>query len=152
MSIFKKFSADNLSPEARKAFGWIAAAAVAMAHVQGVFMAHFSEATFLWMYPLLLAVPGLLSMILLPGQFKRWYRWAAILGLSFSVYADVLPAVLIIGETYALHRAWAVERTSSFKDVFTFNSRRKPAAKAAQVQPKPPASKKSKAATGTTGA
>lgn len=148
MSTLKKFSLDNLSPEAKKAFGWVAAVAVAMAHVQGVFMAHFSEATFLWMYPLLLALPGLLSMILLPGQFKRWYRWAAILGLAFSVYADVLPAVLIIGETYALHRAWAVERTSSLKDVFTFNSRRKLAAEAAGAQTDSRSSKKSKAATG----
>lgn len=148
MSIFQKLSPATMSPAAKKVLGWAAAAAVSMAHVQIVFGTHFSEATFIWMYPLLLAVPGILSMILLPGQFKRWYRWGAVLGLSFSVYADVLPAVLVIGETYVLHRAWVVERTSTFKDVFTFNSRRKLSAEAAGGSAGSRSSGKSKAATG----
>lgn len=141
----------NLKPGTRTALGWILAAAVSMAHVQLVFAARFNEATFIWMYPLLLAVPGLLSMILLPGQFKRWYRWAAILGLAFSVYAEVLPLVLIIGQTYALHRAWAVERTSALKDLFTLSSRRKPVAGSAEAQTDSRSSKKPKAATAPAG-
>ncbi|MCC3292845.1 hypothetical protein [Arthrobacter sp. zg-Y1110] len=120
-------SISNLPPFWLKTFGWFVTAAISIAHIRLVFSAHLPEAHFMWMYPLLLAIPAIVSIILLPGEARHWYRWGAVIGLSFSVYADALPLVLVIGGTYALHRAWVTERTLSLKDIFTFNRRPKSA-------------------------
>ncbi|MCC3299457.1 hypothetical protein [Arthrobacter caoxuetaonis] len=114
------FSLKTLSPGWKKALGWVLAAAVSIAHIQILFRIQMPEDHFLWMYPLLLAVPAIVSTILLPGEIRHWYRWAAIIGLSFSVYVEALPLVLAIGGTYALHQAWAVERTLPVGDLIRF--------------------------------
>lgn len=133
---------ERLSPFWKMALGWIIAAAVSIAHIRIIFSVQMTEANFMWMYPLLIAAPGIISMILLPGEIRHWYRWAAIIGLSFSVYAEALPLVLAIGGTYALQQAWVTERTLSLKDIITFN--RRPDADAKTQTQKP--AKASKAA------
>lgn len=120
-------SLKNLTPGWKKALGWAAAAAVSIAHIQILFRIQMSEENFLWMFPLLLALPAIVSIILLPGEIRHWYRWAAILGLAFSVYLEVLPLVLAIGGTYALHRAWFIERTLPVRDLIRFRRSAKPA-------------------------
>jgi hypothetical protein len=56
-----------------------------------------------------MVLPGIATMVLLRGGFARWYRWAAILGLLLTTYADSTQVVLIVAETWALHRQWITE-------------------------------------------
>ncbi|QOD05910.1 hypothetical protein [Pseudarthrobacter sp. BIM B-2242] len=89
---------------------WVAVSAVAYLHAQFLFIAPYTSETISWLLPLLLALPGLLTMILLKNGFRRWYRWAAICLLFTTTFTDSAVAVLAVGEAWALHRQWVVER------------------------------------------
>ena len=75
---------------------WVAVSAVAYLHAQFLFIAPYTTETISWMLPLLLALPGLLTMILLKNGFRRWYRWAAICLLFTTTFTDSAVAVLAI--------------------------------------------------------
>lgn len=108
---------------------WIAAAAVAYLHAQGLFVVPYTADTISWLLPLLLVLPGLLTMVLLKNGFRRWYRWAAICLLFTTTYADSAVAVLAVGEAWALHRQWVVERDGT---LFRFGKRQASPEKAAK--------------------
>lgn len=112
---------------------WIVCAGVAWIHVLIMLRAVYPPEIVFWVVPLVLVAPGLLTMALLRG-WGRWYRWAAIAALALSTYADVLPAVMLVAQTWALHRQWVTERTIPMNMLF----RRKPRtalAPAAESQP-----------------
>lgn len=114
----------------RTAGAWAACTAVAWLHVSVVLNAVFPAGISLWAIPLSLLAPGIITTVLL-RSWRRWYRWAGIAVLAFSTYADVLPAVLLVLETWALHRAWVVERRVPMKSLLRRTPRTgKPAAAA----------------------
>lgn len=101
---------------------WAACTAVAWVHVGITLNAVYPAGISFWAVPLSLLAPGIITTVLL-RDWRRWYRWAAIAFLAFSTYADVLPAVLLVAETWALHRAWVTERTVPMSGLFRLGLR-----------------------------
>lgn len=101
----------------KRALLWVTAAGAAIAHTVAMWAAYTlpSPETVGWLVPLVTLAPGLATMAVLPGGWKRWYRWAAILGLTLN---SVDPFIIIlIGETWALHRSWVTERDAPLKSL-----------------------------------
>lgn len=92
---------------------WVSAALAAYVHAQVLNIIPYTVETISWLFPLVLAAPGLLTMLLLRNGFRRWYRWAAICLLFTTTFPDSATAVLVVGETWALHRQWVTERAGS---------------------------------------
>ncbi|MET4144011.1 hypothetical protein [Arthrobacter sp. UYCo732] len=72
-----------------------------------------------WLVPLMVVFPGIVTMTLLPGGWKRWYRWVSLLGLVLMVLESTSNpfVVILFGETWMLHRAWITERTVPVKNL-----------------------------------
>lgn len=97
---------------------WAAVILATYLHSLLLFNIEFTPDTVGWLFPLLLAAPGLLTMTLVPGGFRRWYRWAAIYTLFLTTYPEALPAVLLVGESWALHRHWVTEAVPGRRTIF----------------------------------
>jgi hypothetical protein len=126
---------------------WIAAAAFTFVHVFVLTTALIAlplDVTW-WLGPLLIVFPGIVTMTLLPGGWKRWYRWGALLGLAMMfLNLNSNPFVVILfGQTWMLHRALVTERTVPVKDLFR---RRKPQEPASAPGRKPKGSRRPKPA------
>lgn len=125
----------STTPETRRQFAsragaFIACLAGAWAHVLLLLTVQFPPGTVVWGLPLLLAAPGIITMAL-THSWKRWYRWAAILGLSFTTVPSVLAMVIVVAETWALHRSWVLERDKPLRELLAFKRAVKPEAPAA---------------------
>lgn len=105
-----------------------AAAVFSGIHVAVIFAATFPAATAVWLFPLFFLLPGLLTMILLPGAWRHWYRWLVLGALCLVVVQDALALVLFTGQAWALYRSWFVERSIPLGRLFS--PRRTPAAPA----------------------
>lgn len=123
MNIFAKikncFNREGLLGPAR----WMAAAAVATLHILGlvVVLNVAPMGVLVWVAPAFIVLPGIVTMTLLPGGWKRWYRWGALLALvmMFLEYPSPNPfVVLLVGETWMLHRSWVTERRIHIKNMF----------------------------------
>lgn len=101
---------------------WAAAGAFTIVHIITVALALnlLPMDVIWWLVPLLIVFPGIVSMTLLPGGWKGWYRWAALLGLVLMVLESSSNpfVVILIGETWMLHRAWVTERTIPVRNLF----------------------------------
>jgi cell division protein FtsW (lipid II flippase) len=104
---------------AAKTLAWLACGAIAGLHSWTLSAAPYQAATVMWVFPLLVLVPGLVSALLLPGELRHWYRWIAILGLTYSSYAEFIGPITFIGTLWALHQAWVIERTVPLRTLFT---------------------------------
>ncbi len=131
--------------------GWVAAAVFTFAHIFALASFIMLGPNFLsmdlmsWIFPLLIVLPGIISMTLLPGGWKRWYRWAALLGLAMMLTENSNPYIVILfGETWILHRSWVTERKPRLKDLFD-RDQRKGAVTPMCFKPGPGAQKKAKA-------
>ncbi len=100
---------------------WTAAALAAYLHALALNFVPYTAETISWLFPLVLIVPGLLTMILLKNGFRRWYRWAAVCLLFTTTFPDSATAVLVVGEAWALHRQWVTERDGA---LFRFTRQR----------------------------
>ena len=125
--IKSRFSRQGLAGPAR----WAAAAAFTIGHIITVALALnlLPMDIIWWLVPLLIVFPGIVTMTLLPGGWKRWYRWAALLGLVLMVLESSSNPfiVILIGETWMLHRAWITERTVPVKALFRRGQAQEPA-------------------------
>lgn len=129
--------------QAAKVLGWVVCVAVAALHAWTLGVAPYQTSTVIWVYPLLIAAPGLVSMLLLRGEWKNWYKWLTIVVLAHTSYAEFVPAIVFTGTVFSLHRAWVTERSIPLK---TLLSIRRPTADAAPVNPSGKASGTSKTA------
>lgn len=107
------------------------AALFSLIHVAVIFAATFPAATALWLFPLFFLLPGVLTMILLPGAWRHWYRWLVLAFLCVTVAQDALAVVLFTGQAWALYRSWFVERTIPLGKLFSPRRAAKVPAKAA---------------------
>lgn len=125
--IKNRFSREALAGPAR----WVAAAAFTIVHIIAVALVLnlLPMDIIWWLVPLMIVFPGIVSMTLLPGGWKRWYRWVALLGLVLMVLeSSSNPFVVILfGETWILHRIWVTERTAPVKDLFRRGKAQEPA-------------------------
>lgn len=116
-----------------KAALWLICAVVAGIHSWTLTVAPYQAQTIAWAFPLLTVAPGLISALLLPGEWRHWYRWAAVLMLTYSSYAEFITPIVFVGTAWALHRAWVTERELPLKSLFSLSRARKtdpvPAAK-----------------------
>lgn len=123
----------------RSSIVWaLASAAVSAAHVAVLFSVTFPVGSVVWLFPLLFVLPGLLTMVLLPGAWRRWYRWLVLVFLAFAVQQDLMATVLFFGHAWAIYRSWFTERTQPLSVLF--RPRRKPSpapAKTAAAQKGP---------------
>ncbi|GAA4033760.1 hypothetical protein GCM10023063_16980 [Arthrobacter methylotrophus] len=110
---------------------WVAAAAFTFAHIFALASLILLGPGFLsmdimsWVFPLAVVLPGIITMTLLPGGWKRWYRWAALLGLAMMLFENSNPYIVILfGETWILHRSWVTERTIGLKHLFNSKQRK----------------------------
>lgn len=108
------------------ALAWLACGAVAALHAWTLSTAPYQASSVMWVFPLLVLVPGLVSMLLLPGEIRHWYRWLTILGLTYSSYAEFITPIVFIGTLWALHRAWVLEREVPLKKLFTLRRAKAP--------------------------
>lgn len=104
---------------AETALKWAVCTAVAALHSWSLTSAPYEASSIAWVFPLLVLAPGLMSMLLLPGEWRHWYRWLAILGLTYSSYAEFIPVTVFIGTLWALHRAWVIERSAPLRGIFS---------------------------------
>ncbi|ACL42355.1 hypothetical protein Achl_4404 (plasmid) [Pseudarthrobacter chlorophenolicus A6] len=141
--IKSRFSRKGLIAPAR----WTGFTAFSIAHIITVALALnlLPLDIIWWAVPLLIVLPGIISMTLLPGGWKRWYRWAALLGLVLMVLeSSSNPFVVILfGETWMLHRAWITERTIPVRNLFRRGKAQEPVSAPA---PKPKGSRRPKTA------
>lgn len=121
---------------------WVAAAFSSFVHIFALASLILFGPFFLsmdamsWIFPLLVVLPGIITMTLLPGGWKRWYRWAALLGLAMMLTESSNPyIVILVGETWILHQSWVTERTVRIKDLFRRGKAANPAP-AAGAKPK----------------
>ena len=116
----------------KKPAGWAGIAAVSAAHVFALWLVFvmLPESTSGWLFPLLLLLPGVVTMTLLPGGWKRWYRWAALFGLVLNSLEPFV--VILIADVWILHRSWMVERTVPVRDLFRRRKRQEPATASAK--------------------
>jgi hypothetical protein len=119
--IKSRFTRQGLAGPAR----WAAAAAFTFAHIFALAAlimfgpGLLSMDLMSWIFPLAVVLPGIITMTLLPGGWKRWYRWAALLGLAMMLFENSNPYIVILfGETWILHRSWVTERTVPLKNLF----------------------------------
>lgn len=129
-----------------KAGAWALCIGAAWLHIIVLAGTVFPDGTIYWGLPLMLAAPGLVTMAV-TRSWKRWYRWAAVMGLTLTTYTDMMPAVFIVAQSWALHRSWVVERTVPLRDLLTFAKPGDQKSVPATAKPKAPkAPKKPKAA------
>jgi hypothetical protein len=128
--IKSRFTRQALAGPAR----WVAAAAISLVHVVAVIAlilfgpGSISMELMSWLFPLAVVLPGIITMTLLPGGWKRWYRWAALLGLAMMLFETSNPYIVILfGETWILHRSWVTERSVPVKDLFRRGKAQEPA-------------------------
>lgn len=116
---------------------WALCALIAFAHALGAPLLPYQELTFFWVYPLVILLPGLITMIMLPGAWRRWYRWAALSGLSLVVFPQVFPLVLAFAETWLLHQSWVTERGAGAPAAlrWPFKTKAKPTRRAGERGP-----------------
>ncbi|HEX9228558.1 MAG TPA: hypothetical protein VF885_18295 [Arthrobacter sp.] len=127
-----------------KAAHWMAVMVAATLHISVLFAVTFPAGTVLWMFPLLVAAPGLLTMLLIPGAWRKWHRWAVVVFLAFSVYPELLAIVLTVGTAWALYRSWFAERNFPLKKIFTAEVRKRPADGSPKPEKSAPAVKDAK--------
>lgn len=116
---------------------WGICLAVAALYVMVLFAAPFPQGSVVWLYPLALAAPGLITILVLPGAWRRWYRWATIVFLGMSVYPDSVALILGVGVTWALHRSWITERTTEWREVLLFRGRKSTPQTELEPEPEP---------------
>jgi len=103
-------------PAPRKA-PWIARIApwllsVAAAAVTVGIMIVLSEHGHFTATQLMLAVPGAISIAMVPGAWRKAYRWVAIAVLANLVYPATLSLFLVVAFAWAIHQTWATERAN----------------------------------------
>lgn len=93
--------AGNVFASAGGAFATVALMVALQAHVP------------VWFLSVLLVAPGAVTAAFIPGAWRRWYRWAAIYGLTQITYPWATAPLVVVALTWALHRSWVVEREGS---------------------------------------
>lgn len=124
---------------------WAAAAAATLAHIIALDLSYILPGPDVvgWLFPVVAVLPGVATMALLPGGWKRWYRTAALLGLVLIATNPYI--VLAFGETWMLHRMWVTERRIRLKDLFD-PAMRRAAVTPVCFKPGPAPKKKARAA------
>lgn len=131
MNILNKLKSGLIPKSMARPARWGAAAVFTICHIVSIALALnlLPMDTIWWLVPLLIVFPGIVSMTLLPGGWKRWYRWVALLGLVMMVLESPTSnpfLVILVGETWMLHRAWVTERTVPVRDLFRRGQPSKP--------------------------
>ena len=57
-----------------------------------------------------LTLPGLVTTIAVPMSRRRSWRWLVLSALVLTTKAEFQGFVLLVGESWLLHRVWFVER------------------------------------------
>lgn len=89
---------------------------VATLHTGVALLSYYPNSIVAWAYPLAVCSVGLLAIALIPGQLARAYRWAALIGLSMIVFPTWFFLVMIVGESWALYRAWTEATPQMFAE------------------------------------
>ncbi|MBW4096340.1 MAG: hypothetical protein HIU81_13740 [Acidobacteria bacterium] len=93
---------------------WVYTIAINLIINSVLFSIHL-PASGLLLFPLLILSPGIITMILVPGAWRRWYRWLGLLGLMITSYSDYLQITALILTTWATHASWVSERTAPIR-------------------------------------
>lgn len=123
MSILEKIKSRFTRASLIRTAQWAGFTAFAVVHIVALALALYllPMGTIWWLVPLMVVFPGIVTMTLIPGGWKRWYRWAALLVLVLMVLeANLRDAFIIVlfGETWILHRAWIIERAVPVRHLF----------------------------------
>ncbi|XKH58625.1 hypothetical protein LG293_16365 (plasmid) [Citricoccus nitrophenolicus] len=87
---------------------------IAVLHTGAALFAVYPTSIIAWAYLLAVASVGILTVVLVPGQWRRWYRWAGLLALSMVVFPGWFFIVMTVGEGWALYRAWTETTPADF--------------------------------------
>lgn len=127
------FFAGRVTRDAvKRAAGWAGAVGFAIVHTVALWACFVVPAPQVatWLFPLVAILPGIVTMTLLPGGWKYWYRWAALLALLLNA-VDPFSLVLV-AVTWLMHRSWVTERVVPVKDLFRRGSPQAPSLPAKQ--------------------
>lgn len=76
----------------------------------------------------LVVVPALATVVLLPSSIRHWRRWVTFIAVLFVSDIQWTLYVLVVGESWVLHKEWVKDRApgelsrlipASFRDGFT---------------------------------
>lgn len=87
---------------------------IATAHTAAALLSVYPVSIVAWAYPLAVFCVPALSMALIPGQLHRAYRWLGLMALSVVVFPAWFFVVMIVGESWALYRAWTEATPADF--------------------------------------
>lgn len=108
-----------------KAAHWMVAIVAATAYVTYLSTISLPVGAPDWVFPLLIIAPGLVTMALVPGAWRKWYRWVAIGFLTLSVYSELLVLIMTVGTAWGLYRSWFLERTFPIRKLFSAEIRKR---------------------------
>lgn len=103
--------AARTTPDWRKGgfFAWLGCIVVALIHTGfavGISSSGGGETLTL----VAVLIPAIVTAIAIPGARRRgWHRWVALVMLTYTTIPWYAASVLAIGETWVLHRFWAVD-------------------------------------------
>jgi hypothetical protein len=111
---------------------WLAPAAVAVATVTGASLlasrmvgagvdAVVAAGVGAWAA---LLVPGVVSVAVVRGAWRRAYRWLVVAAIAWMVEQVFVPVVLVVGLTWLLHVTWVIDATG-LRTPHMFTSRTK---------------------------
>ena len=55
-------------------------------------------------------VPAFVSMLVVPGAARRWYRWVCVLAIGYVVEQAFVSLFLLVAVAWLLHVTWVVDR------------------------------------------
>lgn len=89
--------------------GWVLCAAAATV-VMGLASSAFAHGAGLVAAHAAILGPAVVSMVIVPGAVRRWYRWVTVLAIGYLVDQAFVSLFLLAALAWLLHTTWVVDR------------------------------------------
>jgi len=99
---------EGVRPKGRGVLGWLGCLVVAAVHIGFVIQVAQRGDEFTTLLTLL--VPAIVTAVCIrPARRHGWHRWLALVMLAYMTIPAYAAIVMLVGETWAIHRFWCVD-------------------------------------------